>query len=236
MQPLLVAESAEDLRRSLALLDTSVLRRAHGRTKTQVERSCIVHLLSSLPAEYLEFPLALEHGDRPDFVLRTSSDAVGIEVTEAVPENRARASAIRASGFGRSVHFVKRARPGEKAKSTESLRTEIDLDLPEEPWVGDEPEREWVEAIMHCAESKVAAVKKPGFQLHSNNWLLIYDNWPLPWHDHSEASALLLEAASHQADALEAFQRIFVLDSMYVCEISSTATLLHPVRAPATGE
>lgn len=191
MQPLLVAVSAEDLRRALALLDIQVLRRAQGRTKTQTERFSIAYLLASLPTQYLKFPLTLEHSERPDFVLRLPSVTVGIEVTEAVPENHARASVIRQSGIGKSVHFVKRARPGEETQSTESLRDEIKLDRPGEPWVGNEPESECAEAMLYCAVSKAATAHKPGFKIHPINWLLVYDNWPLPGHHHSEANALL---------------------------------------------
>lgn len=233
MQPLLVAESAADLRRALALLDIQVMRRAQGRKKAQTERFSIAYLLASLPTEYLEFPLALEHGDRPDFVLRLPSVTVGIEVTEAVPQNHARASVIRQSGVGKSVHFIKRARPGEEARSTESLRAEIELDWPGEPWVGNEPEREWADAMLHCSMSKVATAHKPGFTIHPFNWLLIYDNWPLPGHRHSDANALLATECV-KAGVLATFQRIFVLDSKYACEVSATPTL-HAVQEPAVG-
>jgi hypothetical protein len=233
MQPLVVANSAEDLRRELALLDIRVLRRAQGRTKQQTERFSIAYLLSSLPLRYLEFPLALEHGDRPDFVLRMPTVTIGIEVTEAVPENLARASVMRQSGIGKPVHFIKRARPGEATQSTDSLRAEVELDRAGGPWVGNEPEREWADAMLHSSESKVATAHKPGFTLYPINWLLIYDNWPLPGHDHSEASALLA-VAGNNAGVLATFQRIFVLDSKYVCEVSATPAL-HPVREPAVG-
>lgn len=233
MQPLVTAKSPEDLRRALALLNIRVLPRAQGRTKVQTERFSIAYLLSSLPLEHLEFPFTLEHGDRPDFVLRMPSFTVGIEVTEAVPENLARASVIRQSGIGKPMHFIKRSRPGEETRSNDSLRAEIKLDMAGEPWVGNEPEREWAEAMLHCSQTKVTTAHKPGFKIHPINWLLIYDNWPLPGHCHSEAHEFLV-AGCDKTDVLATFQRIFVLDSKYVCEVSETPTL-HFVREPAVG-
>ena len=136
---LLSAESEEHLRDALAAMDVRVQRRGQGRTKVQTERFSIAHLMSSLPQSYLDFPLTLEHGDRPDFVLCMPTVWVGIEITEAVPENEARATVMRQSGIGPNVHMLRRARPGEPPRSNETLRDEIEGDRSSEPWMGNEP-------------------------------------------------------------------------------------------------
>ncbi|MBU6258464.1 MAG: hypothetical protein KGL18_14135 [Burkholderiales bacterium] len=230
MQTLLAAESPGVLKHALSLLDIGNTHRAQGQNKHQKERYYIAHLLHSIPRDYIEFPLTLEQAERPDFELRMPSITIGIEVTEAVPENQARAKALRKKGFGKSVHFLKRAQPGEVPKSTKDLRAEIISDCAEEPWIGNEPEAKWAEAMLHISASKVAKAYKPGFRRHATNWLLIYDNWPIPDQRHAEANTLL---ASHcnKAGLHATFHRIFALDHKFVCEASANP-ILHPVLNP----
>ena len=85
--------------------------------------------------------------------------------------------------------------------------------------------------MLHFANTKVAATRKPGFVLHDLNWLLIYDNWPLPGHRHNEANQLLTAACVNEG-VFATFQRVFVQDSSYVCEASASPAL-HAVRSPA---
>jgi hypothetical protein len=233
MTQLLQAASAEDLQRKLALLNADVPPRSAGRTKEHTERFSIVHFLSSLPPSRFAFPLIVEHADRPDCVLSFDGTSIGIELTEAVPENVARASVLRESGLGPSVYFIPRALPGEHTRSTAALRQEIELDRPSPPWMGDAPEREWADAMLYFASAKVEKTRKPGFTLHPVNWLLIYDNWPLPSVQHSKASSIFAVKCS-DAGVLATFDRVFVLDSKVLCEVGSVVEL-HQVSSPRGG-
>jgi hypothetical protein len=230
MTRLLHAESAADLREKLAFLNIEVSPRSAGRTTKQAELFSIAHLLSSLPSERFSFPLSVEHADRPDFVVTSNDQSIGIELTEAVPENVARASALRESGVGPKVFFVPRARPGEPPKSTAALKEEIKMSRPGPPWVGDAPEREWAEAMLHFANIKVAKAKQEGFDMYPLNWLLIYDNWPLPSVHYVKASSMLAmkfnDAATHAT-----FDRVFVLGSRFLCEFANRVDL-HEVLSP----
>lgn len=233
MAQLLLAECAEDLRRKLALVKVKVAPRSAGRTKEQTERFSIAHLLSSLPPDRFAFPLTVDHGDRPDCVVTFNDRSIGIELTEAVPENIARASVLRQSGLGPEVYFIPRALPGELPKSTAALRREIELDRPGPPWEGDAPEREWADAMLYFATVKVEKARKPGFVLHPRNWLLIYDNWPLPAVHYAEASSVFAGKCA-EAGILATFERVFVLSSKFLCEISEKVEL-HEVRSPSFG-
>ncbi|KIL05685.1 hypothetical protein QX25_06690 [Stutzerimonas stutzeri] len=97
---ILQAGTLAELRTKLAELDIDVPARSEGRRNHHAERYCIAHLLATLPAERLSFPLTLVHSDKPDFVLTMSGTEVGIEHTEAVPENVARANFLREKGLG----------------------------------------------------------------------------------------------------------------------------------------
>lgn len=230
---LLHAESAEDLRNKLAAINVVVLPRSAGRTKVQVELFDMIHLLSSLPPDRFVFPLNVEHCDRPDFVMTFNGRPIGIELTEAVPENVARASVLRQSGLGPEVFFIPRALPGEQPKSTSELRREIELDKPGRPWLGNAPEHEWANAMLHCAKAKREKAKKAGFGRHPRNWLLIYDNWPLPEVRHSEASSLLAGKCAAEG-IFDTFECLFVLNSNFLCQVSDSVEV-HKVRSPGCG-
>ncbi|WP_157255917.1 hypothetical protein [Pelomonas sp. Root1217] len=172
----------------------------------------------------------MEHRDRPDCVVTSNGSSIGIELTEAISENVARASVLRQAGVGPSVYFIPRALPGEPSKSTAELRREIELDKAGPPWIGDEPEREWAAAMLHFTTVKVEKAHKAGYSLHRRNWLLIYDNWSLPRVHYAEASAILAAKCS-EANVFATFDRVFVLGSKLLCEVGKTVQI-HEVRSP----
>lgn len=151
---------------------------------------------------------------------------MGIEITEAVSENAARSSVLRASGIGPSVYFPPREIPGERVKTMDELRRDIESDESGPPWMGDEPERDWSKVMLHFANKKLGKASRPGFTKHDRNWLLIYDNWGLPAVDYWEAGCLL-ESAAKEAGILETFDTLFVLGSGRLCEIASPGVSLH---------
>ncbi|WP_431512051.1 hypothetical protein [Variovorax sp. DAIF25] len=227
---LIEAESPIALSVQLSRLDISVPRRSDGRTTEQAERYCIAHLLSSLPSDRMRFPLSVIHRDKPDFLLESGDWRVGIEHTEAVPPNIAHASFLREKGEGPEVYFTPRAVPGEAVRSAAQLREEIRADEPGEPWCGDTPEREWATAMLFSAEAKVSKARHPEFEAFGENWLLIYDAWPLPPIKPDRAGPLLWEALSTSSVPLT-FDKIFVLDSTCLFEFDTTWRT-HAVRRP----
>lgn len=100
------ADTPAELKARLAELDIDVPLRSEGRRNHHAERYCIAPMLATLPVEQLSFPLTLIHSDKPDFLLAMPSTDVGIEHTEAVPENIARADFLREKeGLGPDVYF-----------------------------------------------------------------------------------------------------------------------------------
>lgn len=92
---ILRADTPAELRVGLAELDIDVPPRSEGRRNYHAERYCIAHVLATLPFDRLSFPLTLTHSDKPNFLLAMPGADVGIEHTEAVPENIARADFLR---------------------------------------------------------------------------------------------------------------------------------------------
>ena len=231
MNKILAAANAQEFKIALARIDIHVPARTAGRKKDQTERYSIAHLMASLPAEEISFPLCLNHQERPDFVLHMTSSEIGIEHIEAVPENHVRASIFRQNGVGPKVHLLQRHRPGESSRSNNVILSEINKDKAGPPWVGNEVEVEWADVMLHCVKGKIETLNKAGFTKFESNWLLIYNNWPMPGVHHAEASAMLADSCISEG-LLNEFSRIFVLDSKVLCEISKI-TRLHPVREPS---
>ena len=194
--------------------------RANGRTKEHAELYCVARLLASLPSE-LEYPLMLVHDDRPDFIVVSVSLRIGIEHTEVVPENVARASFLRLKGHGPDVYPVPRATFGEARKTARELKDEIEQDKLGEGWCGDSPERETADAIVGFSLSKLASARKDGYRLFDKNWLLLYNNWPGPSVDLRKSA----EMAHPRIDAdgvFDTFERVYVLGSRQLLVLSAS--------------
>lgn len=214
---ILQADTPEELMTKLAELHIDVPARSEGRRNHHAERYCIAHLLATLPTERLSYPLTLIHFDKPDFVLRMSGSEVGIEHTEAVPENVARANFLREKGLGPDVYFTPHVMPGEPRKTADELRHEIKADNPGSGWCGDSPEREWAAAMAHYVKEKIPKALADGFARYPANWLIVYDNWPLPAIDYSKAAKYLASLLA-EMDAFSVFDAIFVHDDSHMCE------------------
>ncbi|MFB5206210.1 MULTISPECIES: hypothetical protein [Stenotrophomonas] len=213
-ETILTAATPAELQIKLGQLDTAVPPRSEGRRTDHVERYCVVHLLATIPPEHLSFPLTLVHSDRPDFVLTMPADNVGIEHTEAVPENVAQSMFLREKGLGSAIYFTPRALPGEPRKTFGELRDEIlshDLDDSGQGWEGDSAEREWAAAMAYFVKEKMRKAGAPGFVRYPANWLMVYDNWPLPAIDASQAAGYLAPLL-WEAGAFAIFDVVFVLD------------------------
>ncbi|QXZ16616.1 hypothetical protein KVQ82_12140 [Pseudomonas sp. AO-1] len=227
---ILCANNLEELKVGLAALDISVPARSDRRESPHVERYCIAHLLATLPAAKLFFPLTLNHRDKPDFLLEMSNRSIGIEHTEAVPVNAARSQVLRERGLGPDVYFIPHATPREPKKSAEELRREIEADAPGGAWGGDSPEYEWAAAMAHCGGEKLLKAMDDGFVRYPTNWLLIYDNWPLPGVNFAKA-ALYLAPLLASMDAYSVFDAVFIHDDSAMCEFREEP-IIHALVKP----
>jgi len=223
---LLRANSFAELQNSLVALDLSVPERSRGRQTHHVERYCIVHLLSSLGTDQLTYPLVVLHRDRPDFVLSMPNRNIGIEHTEAVPENVAHSEVLREQRYGHKSYFTPIAVPGEPRKTRAELLLEIEKDEPGDGWVGDSPQRHWAEAMFHCVKQKIAKCRAAGFERQPINWLLVYNNWSLPSVNISRAADYLMRKLT-EVDAFDCFDSVFVLSDSKLCEFIRSGVAIH---------
>lgn len=229
--PLLQARDEAEICRLLAQLDIAVPLRSEGRDTKVVERYAIAHLLATLPANRFDFPLAVFHRDKPDIVIQTASCTIGVEYTEAVPENLAHADVLRERTGGPDTYWAGHHTPGEPKKTAKRLLRDIQANEPGDGWYGRQVEAEWVAAMAYCAESKIQKAAAADFDLFDENWLLIYDNWGLPNVDYGQAAPTLL-AQLETLSAFSTYASIFVFNSSHLLEFR-TRPVLYAVRTPS---
>jgi len=216
------AEMEAELVAMIRTVHVDVPLRSEGRTKDHTERYCMARLLAALPAGRLEFPLQLDHGDRPDFILSMSGDRIGIEHTEVIPENVAHAAFLREKGHGPDMYFTPHAVLGEPKKTGAKLIAEIEADEMGDGWFGDSFERDWAAAMFHFIHEKSTKTLAEGFDRYGENWALLYDNWPGPNLNFRKAVSFLqvLLTASNP----HSFDSIFIIHGKELCEINGQAT------------
>jgi hypothetical protein len=224
---LLSARTFDELHDQLPDVNIQVPARPAPRGTTP-EVYSIVRLLGSMPLGPEDFPLKLVKGERPDFALQLGGRSIGIEHTEAIPENVAHESTLRAT-VGQNTYLMRSAVVGEPRKSKKQLLAEIEEDRMPPPMMGDSVERAWAEAIAHFVDSKVASARKPGYAAHDEHWLVIYDNWPAPALQRQLALSLLQERL-HGSPPFDAFTRIFILDERVLVDLGRDRALLHCVN------
>lgn len=231
----IMAESASSLLDQLSILDINVPPRTKGRTQEHTERYTAAHLLSAIATtDLLDYPLIFKHRDKPDFSLSMNAETLGIEHTEAVPENHAHRTALREKGHGPSTYFEPPSRIGERKKSRRELLTEIECNHPGSPWMGDSVEREWAEAMHHFAMNKAQIALSPGFDRFPRQWLLIYDNWPVPAVDVEDAGNHLHTLLAAES-IFECFEKVFIMTERVFCEVREDGTSYHPVKRLGRG-
>ena len=206
------------------------------RTKEQSESWVIWHFLRAVAESgRIEYPLCVEHKDRPDLVLSCGTGKTGIEITNAVPEDWKRAEAEKERITNpASVVFVPSFRIGDKKRSKDEIRkmarNQAQTQL--RPHMGNSIERNWVEAMVYITKHKARKFAAPGFEKHGKNWLLIHDNWSPGIHwCHEVAKPLARQLFS--CELRNPFEKIFILqgDGQTVWEFSRDAGIMK-LRGP----
>jgi hypothetical protein len=226
----LTATSADDLLCRVGAIDIAVPPRTKGRTTEQCERWSICRFLSTYAeTDLLQYPLQIEKRERPDFLLSLPSSSIGIEMTEAVPPDWAWADARREKLSYEKLVFLQRFRPAEPRRSKQEIDDIARGASRGDGWAGDAPEREWADAMLHFADEKTDKFQKPGYEQFKTNWLLIYDNWPLPAVQDQKAAAFLAQRLA-SLDMPLPFDSIFVECENSIWQFRASGYVPQPIR------
>lgn len=191
------------------------------RNNEHVENWAIARLLSTLHnKDFFQYPLKVLHQDRPDFVIESGDNKIGIEHTEAIPQNEAHKDVLRNEMEGTSdMYYLFHNKPTDKPRKAKSLIKEIESNPMGPGWGGNSVEVEWSEAMIYFTKKKITAMNKVGFGIFDKNWLLIYDNWPLPHIELNEALAMFQKAAI-ETGIFKVYGEIFIISGAELCEAS----------------
>jgi hypothetical protein len=223
------ARCVEELRVALREIDITVPGRADRRDsahgKAQRERWTVCRLLSTLAhAEKITYPVSLHHRDRPDFALRFAESGIGVEITEAIPENFSAYCTLAAREFPDAILDIGHFRPGSPKLSANEMRALLRSNkLTSEGWSGDSVEREWAQHMSSAICKKYKSLSEADLSKFEERWLSIYDNLPLP-SVHIETAISYLRASFQDVrqPALAWFDAIFIEKGRTVIQISGS--------------
>lgn len=185
----------------------SVPGRIEGRRHYHEERYSLgLYLLALAEDEQIPYPLRIEQGESPDFMLTwPSGELTGLEVTRATEQWIQRAMTASEKEY--------RRRAATAAASGEQPEPAC-IPLSEAGWVGNEAELEWCSLIRSAIEQKL--VKLPNLRPVSRHDLLIYDDTPLPAVDRRKVLAAISPWARRLNEKRPAFGKISVIISLDV--------------------
>lgn len=162
-------------------IDISVPSRSKGRTIIHTEMYSIVTFLLQFKNDiFVDFPVELIHKDKPDYRIFTANKSIGIEITESIPEQKARASVLLSKYFPKGSILQPKFFGWNAPKRTNDEIIEIikksNLCLIGDGFSGESIEVNWMQGIYGCIKNKTQKLNKKGFHKFDKNWLLIYDN------------------------------------------------------------
>jgi hypothetical protein len=165
----------------IKLIDVFVPLRNQGRKSEHTERYSIVSFLKNFINEDLfNFPFTLTHRDKPDFSIESYNEKIGIEFTESVPEQLARASSLlekHFSGYAKlEPEFFGWDAPDRTNDEILEILSKSQKQLIGQGFNGNSVEEKWIEGIVGCLINKTTKLTRPDFEKFDKNWLLIYDN------------------------------------------------------------
>lgn len=186
--------SKVDLDKQLSRLDISVPPRNESRKSEHVERWSICRLLATLNKyKQLQFPIEVEKRERPDYFINQKGHHWGVEITEAIPESYARATAQLRPGDLLDISLFKY----NDTKNRKEIREIISSpELLGNGWVGDAAEEELADAISGVVSKKIKLLNDEGFDTFPTNSLLIYENMPLPMFNLERATEYISQSLS----------------------------------------
>jgi len=180
---IITASSLTDLREALETVPDNVPPRGLGRLTEHTEPWIMKRIVASLAASgFLRFPIIIELSDRPDIVIHSDGQDIGVELMELVPPAYAQAVAIANKEFPEAI--VDRSVFGWGTTwAGDDIRQHLKAEghrLSGHGWVGDAVEREWAGAVCCAIDKKTERLNRTGFGHHSENWLGTYASSPGP--------------------------------------------------------
>ena len=191
------ASSTEELKREIFNLSIIVPPRGKLRTTEQCEQWQIHHyLLALIELNKLKTPFKLEKRERPDFEVVNGTITIGIEATEIINPDYARAITLPEAKLDGLVIDPSHFKWGNSGRSLDELRNIVTRDkLTGTPWCGQSVEVEFTKSVIDTVNAKHSKLTN-GFKRYESNVLLAYHNNSTPILDFDMATNLTRTALS----------------------------------------
>jgi hypothetical protein len=229
---LVAAKSEREFLDGLGSQDIAVPARTQGRTKEHCERRGAFRLLATLvTADRVEYPASVVHRDKPDFLLRFAGHDIGLEFTEAVAKEEAEIDAL-AYRMNKSVVLFTDQFKKDMPRRTAAQRRQIIESPPRggPGWGDDRGVPQWVEWMVSFIQKKTRDLAKPDFDRYAENWLLVYDNLPVPFAQDTPKRWTELDARlRHYFAEVCHYSTVFVDSANGLAELTSVGCTVQPI-------
>ena len=212
---ILFALSPDDLLQKIDSRKVSVPPRGCGGTKQHGETWVAFRFLGTIASStILSYPLRVILSDKPDLILEFEGGepkSIGIEITEAIPQNAAQIDAELQREKLTGVFPVPEYKYSDSRKELVEQRKIVRGEVSPYPIMGDKLEQNWYDAFKGIICTKSTKFKHSDFRSYPENWLLIYDNWR-PHIPDSEVDAMIIKINQYLAESSwqQPFDRIFI--------------------------
>jgi len=204
------AINEEQLLFQFAINKIKVPPRGAKRTTEHTELWLIQKFISTLNSfNKLTFPLILKNRERPDFELIMNGQSSGIEITEIIHPDYAKAMTLPEVQGNAALVDASLFKWGTPKKSLAKLREMVSrTELTGTPWMGNAVEKEFVKSVIDTINSKHKKYTN-GYKTFDNNCLLIYHNQSSPFIDYNNVINLIHESLNNYWDST-GFDRIYI--------------------------
>lgn len=200
--------------------------RSEGRKSFHTEYYTLKYFLLETKSElFCDFPVKLHHKDKPDFRIFRNNNSIGIEVTESIPEQLARAASLLEKMGPEYIllesDFFGWDAPDRNNAEIIAIIEKSNKKLIGNGYVGNSIEINWANGLISCINNKTIKLNKPNYDKYDNNWLLVYDNQVRIIIDNDFVVKYLKDSLkSYRASGSVYFNRIIIIAGGYIYSIT----------------
>lgn len=204
------ASSETELLQVLDIMDIDVPPRNEGRIPKHTEMWLIHKFIKTLKGyNKVKFPISLVKRERPDFVLLMERNSFGVEITEVINPDYAKALSLPEASNEGSIVDASLFKWGSPKRSLSKLRNIASKNkLTGTPWIDNEVETEFTTSIIETINSKHKKYIN-GYDTFDQDCLLIYHNQSSPILDYDDVLEMISQALKEYWSE-GGFNRIYV--------------------------
>lgn len=192
----------------------------HKKQLLGIDLTLIGHYDAASLVNELEFPILVTKRERPDFEISMGEISCGIEITEAIPADYARAIALAEREKPDAMIDMSLFKFEDRRPLSEIREIISQAQLTGNGWEGNAPEIELADAVRRRMDLKTQKLSQSEFKKYSTNILAVYDNMPLPNLNYDEVISQFCEKIQDYWKGEIVFQIIYVESGDIILELT----------------